>query len=133
MKKIDISEIDYSLTYEGYIWYSNKQKPEIIKGNLFTKAIFTSLPFIVEGNFYNDSTGCSISISHIDGFYIVRQASLKGLPETQIKEQEYIAHDLEDISKIKILQYWEEGQHDELLAGMTTLIPTWQAFKGFIK
>ena len=43
MKKIDISEIDYSLPYDGYYWYSNKQKPEIIIGNSFTKDIFTSL------------------------------------------------------------------------------------------
>ncbi len=133
MKKIEISEIDYSLPYDGYYWYSNKQKPEIIKGKTLTKEIFTSLPFIIEGNFYNDSKGLSISIAHIDGIYIVQQANIKALPENQITEQDYIAHDLEGVSKIKMLQYWEEGQPDELLADMTTLIPAWQAFKGFIK
>ena len=133
MKKINISEIDYSLAYDGYFWYSNKQKPEIIKEKTFTKEIFTSLPFIIEGNFYNDSTGLSISIAHLDGNYIVCQVNLKDFPENQITEQVYIAHDLNGISEIKMLQYWEEGQPDELLAGMTTLIPAWQAFKGFKK
>ena len=133
MKKIDINEIDYSLTYEGYLWYSNQTKPKIVIGNLIAKEIFTKLPFIIEGNLYCSENGLSISIKNVDGEYQVHQAILKDLPKDQCSNEEYLAHDLDKIEKIKMVQYWEESQADELLAGMTTLIPTWQAFKGFIQ
>lgn len=133
MKKISINEIDYSLQYEGYYWYSNDPKPVIVKGETINKDIFKQLPFIIEGNLWNSVNSISISIKNIDGAYQVYQANLKDLPKDQCAEEEYIAHDLEGISKISMLQYWEEGQPDELLAGMTTIIPAWQAFKGFIK
>ena len=133
MKRITVDEIDYSLQYEGYYWYSNEQKPVTIKGATITRAIFKQLPFIIEGNLYCSVNGASINIKNVDGGYQIYQADLNNLPVRQCAEQEYIAHYLDGVSKIKMLQYWAEGAPDELLAGMTTLIPAWQAFKGLIK
>ena len=133
MKKISLEDIDYTLQYEGYYWYSNKQRPELVNQSIITKDIFKKLPFIVEGNLYCSSNQVSINIKNIDGAYVIYQCILADLPKNQYSLQEYIAHDLEGVSKIKMLQYWKEGEADDLLAGMTTLIPAWQAFQGFIK
>jgi CRISPR type III-associated protein (TIGR04423 family) len=133
MTKIDIDKIDYSLKFDGYYWYSNKKKPEIILRTFISKEIFTSLPFIIEGNLFCSENELSINIKHIDGEYQVYQVILKDLPIDQISEQDYITHDLDQIGKMTLLQHWEETLPDPLLAGMTTLIPTWQAFKGFTK
>lgn len=131
MKRISIDELNFDLAYEGYYWYSNKSKPEI--ADKLTKDIFTLFPFIVEGNFYSQEKEISISIKYIDGEYKVFQACLKDLPANQVTHEEYIAHDLEGVKKIKMIHFWTESGPDPLLEGMTTLFPAWQAFKGFKK
>lgn len=129
MKRINIEDINFGLTYEGYLWYSDKKKPE--QRTSISKEDFKNLPFIVEGNFYSEQEQISISIKHRDGAYFIYRADLKNLKGDQKTEQAYIAHDLDGVKKIKMLQYWEESPEDELLAGMKTLVPSWQAFVGF--
>ena len=131
MKRINVEDIDFSLSYEGYLWYSDAAKPEQ-KTNI-SKEDFKTIPFIVEGNLYSKEKEISISISFRDGEYFIYSAELKGLNDDQLTRQEYVAHDLNGIKKIKMIQYWEESNPDELLAGMRTLLPAWRAFTGFIK
>lgn len=133
MKRINIDDIDFTLDYEGYYWLSNEQKPHIV--NKISKDIFTDLPFVIEGNFYHkdEDKEISISVKNIDGQYQIHRADLKGIHDDQKTEQAYLAHDLEGIKQLKIVQVWEESERDELLARMTTLIPKWQAFAGFVK
>lgn len=133
MKKIEIKDIPFDLTFEGYYWYSNASKPVILDNKTITKDIFSQLPFIVEGNLYNKENAVSINIKNIDGQYWIMLANLADLNDTQISEQAYLAHDLAGIEKIKLLQYWQESPADELLEGMKTLVPAWLAFKGFVK
>lgn len=133
MKRIDINTIDFRLKYEGYYWYSNQSKPEVVLNHKLSKDIFTTLPFIVEGNLYSKSKEISISIKNIDGEYRIYQANVKGLPKPRLTENEYITHDLDGIEKIKIIHFWKDGRADPLLENMKTLIPAWQAFVGFIK
>jgi CRISPR type III-associated protein (TIGR04423 family) len=132
MKKIDINDINFDLKYEGYYWYSNQQKPELVLNQTITKDIFTILPFVVEGNLYSKEKGISINIKNIDGEYKVFQADVKDLSDEQITRNEYLAHDLAGIDKIKMIHFWEESKEDALLENMKTLIPAWQAFVGFI-
>jgi CRISPR type III-associated protein (TIGR04423 family) len=135
MEKIDIKQIPFNLPFEGYYWYSHKSKPTVLVNKAISEAIFTELPFIVEGNFYNDDEKISINIKNIDGRYLITRANLKGI---DYEPQEYLAHrlELEDgtkISKIKLMHHWQESEPDALLEGMTTLIPVWMAFTGFVK
>lgn len=130
MKRINIKDINFDLEYEGYLWYSNQPKPE--QRNKIRLEDFTDLPFIVEGNLYSGKEGISINIKNIDGEYFVTQGVLKDLPTDQITEQEFLAHKLDGVKKIKMIQFWNEIE-DELCEGMKTLKPGWQAFKGFIK
>lgn len=131
MKKINIDDIDFNLDYEGYIWYSNDRKPKV--NPKITKEDFKILPFIIEGNLYCKDKNISISIKNYDGKYHVYQVELNNFSKDQFTEQQYLSHGLNGVSKLKMLHYWKESEPDELLAGMKTLLPSWQAFAGFIK
>jgi|SRR5690625_384176 len=131
MKKINIEDINFDLEYEGYLWYSNAQKPKVI--TKIKQEDFSKLPFIIEGNLYAKDEGISIAIKNIDGEYFITQAQVKDLPQDQVTNQKFVAHKLDDVKKIKIIQYWEESGKEELLEGMKTLIPSWKAFVGFKK
>lgn len=131
MKRINIDEINFDLDYEGYYWLSNSNKP--IMSHKISKDIFMELPFIVEGNFYAPEKEISISIKYLDGEYKIFQSELNALPANQITVDKYLAHDLNGIKKIIMIQYWKESSPDPLLEGMTTLIPDWHAFSGFEK
>lgn len=130
MKKINIEDIDFSLNYEGYLWFSNQTKPEI--RNSIQKEDFKQLPFIVEGNLYAKEQKISISIQYRDGAYFIYSVCLKDLPEEQITKHQYITHDIEVAKAIEIIQFWEDEQQSEILEGMTMLVPKWRAFAGFI-
>lgn len=139
MKPITIEEIDYTVQYEGYVWYSGQRKPELVNG-LFDKSYFDPLArnvpdslFIVEGNLYARDLKRSISIRNVDGQCLIHQADLSNISKDQLKDQPYFSHRLpEGYSKIKMVQYWAEVE-DELLNGMETLVPAWTAFAGFVK
>jgi CRISPR type III-associated protein (TIGR04423 family) len=137
MEKIEIKQIPFDLPFEGYYWYSDKSAPQALDNETISESIFNlnELPFIVEGNLYNDKEKISINIKNIDGEYLITRANLKGLT---YKSEEYLAHRLvlndgTKISKIKLAHYWQESETDDLLAGMTTLMPVWMAFTGFVK
>lgn len=131
MKKIEVEDVNFDLEYEGYLWYSNEPSPEQV--NEISRAHFTTLPFIVEGNLYSAKDKISVRVRNIDGAYFITQGSVKDLPAEQITRQEFVAHKLDGIAKVKMIQYWEEPEKDELLEGMKTLKPSWSAFVGFIK
>lgn len=131
MKRINIEDINFDLEYEGYLWYSNQQKP--VKVTKIKRDDFSDLPFIVEGNLYAEDKGISIAIKNIDGDYFITQGNVVDLPEDQLTHQEFVAHKLDGVEKIKMIQFWEESENDELLEGMKTLKPCWRAFIGFKK
>jgi len=131
MKRVEIDEIDFDLEYEGYVWYSNQQYPEI--RSTIRKSDFMTMPFIIEGNLFAKNERISISIKNVDGEYLIMQGDLSGLPGDQITELEYITtHKLPGISKVKLVRFWDEVE-DEFCEGMKTLKPSWKAFKGFVK
>lgn len=132
MREIKIQDIDFTLEYEGYYWYSNAPKPQNVKKVTFSENLFTKLPFIIEGNLYSEDKGISINIKNIDGKYRVYEFQTSDLMESNITKSELLAHDLGEVKKIKVIQYWEETEGDPLLEGMKTLQPIWQAFVGFI-
>src|SRR5690625_3500456 len=132
MEKINIEDINFDLEYIGYLWYSNAPTPKKI--TKIKQENFSELPFIIEGNLYDEKEGISIAIKNIDGEYFITRAFVNNLSKDQVTHQEFVvSNKLEGIKKIKMLQYWEETEEDELLKGMKTLIPGWKAFIGFKK
>lgn len=129
-QKIDKAAIR-QLDFEGYYWYSNEKKPHIQKSGNIDLNIFTELPFVIEASFYAKREQISIQVKNIDGQYHFAQIDLKNLNPQHLRHQNYIAHDLGSIGKFQVVESWQE-QADELLEGMTTLVPAWAAFAGFV-
>jgi CRISPR type III-associated protein (TIGR04423 family) len=126
-KKINISDFPTG-KFDGYYWFSDQPKPEIIIDKEIDRAKFQKLPFVVEANFYSKETHQSIQVKNIDGKYLCAQIDLtdcKSIPQT------YIGHDIGG-KNFLLVEAWEE-KTDELLEGMTTKIPSWSAFRGFVE
>ncbi|MEZ5038503.1 MAG: TIGR04423 family type III CRISPR-associated protein [Saprospiraceae bacterium] len=117
--------------YTGYYWYSDQTDPELItKPKEIDASIFTDLPFVIEGAFYNKTDQISIHVKNIDDQYYCTSMDLKQLSPKLYSEQYYKSHDLGPISKYKVFEVWEEVT-DELLENMKTLKPAYTIFGGF--
>jgi CRISPR type III-associated protein (TIGR04423 family) len=131
MYKININEIP-DINYEGYLWYSDKTKPEIINSKKrFGKSMMKELPFVIEGNLWAEIEKISISIKNIDGEYQIFKYDLNSV-NIETNSQKYRAHDLGEVKEFTLYQHWV-GEEDLLCEGMKTLVPSWTAFTGFIK
>ncbi len=127
-QQIDLAAIpDY--LFEGYYWYSNAQKPEVIQNEKIDKNKFTSLPFVVEGNFYAKAEKVSIQVKFINGNYLVTRFNFSELDPKLGHMQIYAGHDLKG-KNFQVLEAWSEVE-DPYLENMKTLQPAWSAFAGF--
>ena len=137
MKPITIDEIDYTVSYKGYVWYSGERQPIFIDRQIdatdFDPAAKgkTNSLFVVESNLYASAQKRSISIRYVDGQYLIHQFDLANIDPELLTSQRYKSHRLNGIQFVKMMQYWDEVE-DELLEGMKTLVPTWTVFVGFV-
>lgn len=123
-KKIKIENIP-SVSFQGYYWMSDSSKPVVQYQGEIDKSVFTSLPFAVEANYYSKDLEISIQVKNIDGVYDVAQIDVK-----DCDAKKYIGHDVD--ADYLIVEAWQNVE-DELLEGMMTKVPSWTAFKGFVK
>jgi len=126
---ISIQDIPTDVNFEGYYWYSNQPKPEIIRGEPIQLAWFTELPFVVEANFYSADAKLSLQVRHVDGQYQVAKVDFNLIDESLYDEATYLGHDLEG-QRFKVRQAWQPDP-DPFCAGMPVLVPAWSAFAGF--
>lgn len=127
---ISIDQIPQDILFEGYYWYSDQQKPEIILSpSILQHGWFTELPFVVEANFYSQVAQISIQVKNIDSQYVVAKIDLSRLNEIEYDRTTYIGHDLGGKGYTMIEAWVPQG--DELLEDMESLIPAWSAFAGF--
>lgn len=138
MKKnnINLSEIPTSQEYEGYLWWSDRKKPEVYrKQNLQAWPDENANPFIIEGNLYDEANGKSYLIKFIDGLYRVYCYNLADLRSDRIEfvDKSYLpARFPDDIRKLHFREYWIP-ETDEFCEEMDVLKPAMQAFVGFNK
>ena len=123
-KKINIEDIP-SGDFQGYYWLSDSSKPVVQYEGEINKSVFANLPFVIEANYYSSDLGISIQVKNIDGVYDVAQIDVK-----DCETKKYIGHDID--SDFLMVEAWQDVK-DELLENMTTKIPSWVAFKGFVK
>ncbi|MDF1573308.1 MAG: TIGR04423 family type III CRISPR-associated protein [Bacteroidales bacterium] len=128
-KKIEITEIP-DLVYEGYYWYSDREKPELLKDEKITAGIFTKIPFIIEANFYSKEKNISVSVKNIDGEYLITLCDLEKVDKKNYDTRVYMGHDIQP-GKFRVAEIWEETK-DPQLDNMTTLVPAYTAFTGFV-
>ena len=129
MGTISIKDIQ-SLEYEGYLWMSDSEEPEIYD---YRKVELpqTDNPFVVEGQLYNKEKGVSYSIKYVDGHYIVIEHIVvdKDLSNQCNELKTYLANRMGD-RWLKFLRYWEEKK-DENCMNMPVLSLTKTVFIGF--
>ena len=71
-----MAQIEIKGKFEGYLWKSDEQAPEVYKGNKLLE-VYTFEddinPFIIEGQLYDSETGQSVSIKYVDGEYKIKK------------------------------------------------------------
>ncbi|MDA8972508.1 TIGR04423 family type III CRISPR-associated protein [bacterium] len=129
-KITDIQSIP-NYDYEGYLWYSDANQPEIFEGKKFTPDQLTTLPFVVEGMLYAAKEKVSIRIVNIDGAYRISKVTLDNIPKELVTEY-FAKKEFGEFIKIKMYQHWEEKE-DIINNNRPVLSATWSAFIGFKK
>lgn len=131
MDRIDkITEIPKA-KYQGYIWRSDSDSPEVLTGD---KAYggFTpdpnENPFIIEGNLWDEATSTSISIRYIDGKYYIHRTTLTS--EERKNYKTYVAHRIDGYKYLRFVQLWKP-RPDPMCEGMEVLEPSKLVFIGF--
>ncbi len=134
----NINDIDFTLTYEGYLWMSYEQHPEVFHPeSQVDPTLFTiKNPFVVEGYLFNKQSGLSLSIKYIDGQYhiyrnIVEESDLNSKDVDLIY---YLTQRTNTSGKewAKFLRYWKE-KADSSCLGMNVLEVEKEVFIGFKK
>lgn len=114
--------------YEGYLWYSDKNEPDIIDNNTEFELEITDTknPFIIEGQLYDGEK--SISIKHVDGQYIVKEYDMSNLKTLEKEPKSFKANRMK--RWLNFNQYWRAG-NDSLCENMEVLQPAELVFIGF--
>lgn len=137
MGRISIKDIK-PLAYEGYLWMSDKEMPDVYSNETIILPEDGDNPFVVEGQLYNRENGLSYSIKYIDGQYVVQEfyvtdADIKN-PDNQ--EKTYISNRMKERT-LKFLRYWEEVLDEDNFTdennpkGLPVLTQTKNVFIGF--
>jgi CRISPR type III-associated protein (TIGR04423 family) len=135
-KQVIINITDIPLCeYEGYLWYSDQERPQYIsKEKKFSADLLTSFPFVVEGALYCAEKNISISIrwaeskqdyiiTQFDGDLLKDKANYKCICHTW-----FVAKDSQRRAKMR--EVWTL-QCDEY-SKMHTFRPAFWIFQGFI-
>jgi CRISPR type III-associated protein (TIGR04423 family) len=108
MKKLDnLSDIP-KLTYEGYVWFSNKKEPQILDKALFDSIQSEENTFIIEALLWNaEDGGTSIMVRHTGKCHI-QEFKLKELPAGhELVDKVYLPHRLGDkVKHVCFKQLW---------------------------
>lgn len=123
-------KIDRS-TYDGYIWYSDSAKPEVMENRGFELEIDDCAnPFVVEGQLFDRSRNLSYSIRYVDGRHICIKYDLNTL-EGENTVDVFCSNKMDD-RKLRFVTYWK-AESDPLCEGMEVLQPNEVVFVGFEK
>lgn len=134
LRTLDFSEG----TWEGYLWWSNKEEPTLIRHSTPTILSLLSeeahFPYIREGFLTNQQR--AISIFHLDDRYSIHQYDLAQLEKSGLQYEtiSYMAHSrlggAPRIEKVVFYQVYAE-QPDPYEEAFVEAIPLVKIFKGF--
>ena len=117
--------------YEGYVWMSNNNKPDIIDGEYENELNPSANPFIIEAQLFNGTS--SYSVRYVDGRYHVLcyEVNPEDLLDNDVISRTFQSHRMEG-KILSFLEYWKE-ENDELCMDMPVLVPAVMVFIGFDK
>ena len=149
-----MAQIEIKGKFEGYLWESDKQVPEVCEGNKIDVYTFDdeTNPFIIEGQLYDSETGQSVSIKYVDGEYKIKKyyidntdsghlsfsavvkgekgdEKVKNIP-CEVKELHYKGNSQLKGYNLHFYELWEE-KPDPLCCKMKVLEATKVIFAGF--
>lgn len=119
-------------TYQGYIWKSDADAPEVIDGDYGITIDDKENPFIIEGLLYNENEALSYHIKYVDGKYKVIETKVDLERMLGNAENFYANHKLIDrgIVKLKFYREWNAVE-DEACNDWKVLQPGKLVFIGF--
>ncbi|MGL5563621.1 MAG: TIGR04423 family type III CRISPR-associated protein [Tannerellaceae bacterium] len=130
---METTTINTKLKYEGYIWFSDKDTPDVYDNETINIDINTLInPFIIEAHLYCKAQKQSTSIRYIDGTHIIKNYLLDELSQLEKTSLTYIPNRMPGIKELCFNQYWRTSP-DPLCENMDTLQPAELVFTGFIK
>lgn len=134
--KISIDKIPTNINYEGYLWWSDQENPDVYNNqpivNQLNKPIWPKQdtnPFIIEGNLWDNDKN-SYLIRFIDGEYLVYKFELNG--DEMVTLHEYLPNAKLATTNLLFKEVWT-AQPDPLCNGFEVLKPAFIAFVGFKK
>ena len=111
--------------YDGYLWYADRESPDVYKARPFDAGALTEQPFVVEGWLKVPDRNESYAVRYFDGCYYLTRYTW----EDGAHYRSYVGHDLDD-DQFYVVEHWE-AQPDPLCEDMHVLQPAWVAFAGF--
>lgn len=151
-----MAQIGINGNFEGYLWKSNEQEPEVYFGEGLLPAYTfddETNPFIIEGQLFDAKAGLSVSIKYVDGeykikkyfiekkdsnhpsfFYVIKDDDGENKVEIhcEIKELHYKGNSKLKGHNLHFYELWEE-KPDSLCCNMKVLEATKVIFAGFEK
>lgn len=117
--------------YQGYIWMSDSNKPEVFNHDKVKDIILDDKmnPFIIEGQLYDQANGKSYSIKFVDGKYLTKAYDVNEKDGKDTVTEHFIAN-FDGVNMLKFLRYWKPAA-DTLCEGMNVLQPKELVFIGF--
>ena len=133
--RIILQDIPTSIKYDGYLWWSNQENPDVYNNQLIVsqpnKPIWPESdtnPFIIEGNLWDAKNKTSYLIRYIDGQYLVYKFELVG--DENVTLHEYLPNPKIATPNLLFKEVWT-AQVDSLCNGFEVLKPAFIAFVGF--
>ena len=119
---------------EGYLWWSDQQKPEAYQDEQIDIILDeTKNPFVVEGQLFDKEEKKSYSMKYVDGQYLINVYKVGDgdLTNKDNESKRFLSNRIGD-RWLKFLRYWEE-KNDENCMNMPVLTLTKNVFIGFEK
>lgn len=129
--------------YEGYLWYSNAERPIYIdEKTKFTADLLSDFPFVVEGALYCESEDISISIRWVPSGYVITEFD-GNLLDTHEEAYKYICYTWavakDSQRKVKMREVWTLETDEPTktkpaeiqTAQMAAFRPSFWIFRGF--
>ena len=121
---------------EGYLWWSDQQKPEVYQDESIDNCLDEAQnPFVVEGQLYSIDENMWYGIKYVDGQYIINKYKVNDDDLSNIaNEIKYYLSNRMDGRWLKFLRFWEPVEEgDKNCEGMKPLVITKNVFIGFKK
>ncbi len=116
--------------YQGYIWMSDQDKPEVIDGAFKGLSLAPSNPFIIEARLFETEKHMSYSVQFLGGVCHASVCNVEDLPQGDLLA--YTPSFEKAPGKLLFLSVWAE-ECDPLCEGMPVLNPHEFVFVGFKK